>query len=115
MKYCDKTTVKFILTKLKNLFVSSSEGKKSGILKANGAGGLSAATGFTGQVTTSSTGDYLMPAHTHTWDTFPELQTFYLGTTAPTNTKVFWIDPNEGIKFYVNSTIGWTLIPGGYS
>lgn len=112
MKYINENGINFLFTKIKNLFVPKSQGNKKGILKGNGSGGLSVATSFSGKVTTSSTGDYVLPSHTHTWDTFPDLKTIYFGITVPSDTKVFWVDPNEGVKFYTGSA--WKLVPGAY-
>lgn len=38
---------------------------------------------------------------------------FYVGTTAPSNTSVLWIDTNNGLKYYNGSA--WVTCPVGYS
>lgn len=37
---------------------------------------------------------------------------FYVGTTAPNNTNLLWIDTNNGLKYYDGSA--WVIVPVSY-
>lgn len=38
---------------------------------------------------------------------------FYVGTTAPSNTNILWIDTNNGLKYYNGSS--WVTVPVAYN
>lgn len=38
---------------------------------------------------------------------------WYVGSTAPTNTKLLWIDPSNGLKYYDGSD--WVVVPVAFS
>lgn len=55
---------------------------------------------------------------TQTWvnDKISDIVTdiWYYGASAPSNTKLLWIDSNTtsgGLKFYKNATDGWVHVP----
>lgn len=40
---------------------------------------------------------------------------YHVGTTAPTNTKLFWIDTANGLKYYDTSSKTWKVVPVAWS
>lgn len=51
-------------------------------------------------------------SHTHTQSQISDFQVFHVGTTAPTNTKLLWIDTANGLKYYNGSA--WVTVPVAY-
>lgn len=51
-------------------------------------------------------------SHIHTQSQISDFQVFHVGTTAPTNTKLLWIDTANGLKYYNGSA--WVTVPVAY-
>lgn len=77
--------------------------RATGLLKGSGDGNISAAVAGT---------DYAKASHTHTQSQISDFQVFHVGTTAPTNTKLLWIDTANGLKYYNGSA--WVTVPVAY-
>lgn len=103
MKSLQDTSIKKIFVLIKNNFVKKDTLKVSGILKGDGKGGVTAAVAGT---------DYAKASHTHTQSQISDFQVFHVGTTAPTNTKLLWIDTANGLKYYNGSA--WVTVPVAY-
>ena len=77
--------------------------RATGLLKGSGDGNITAAVAGT---------DYAAANHTHTQSQISDFQVFHVGTTAPTNTKLLWIDTANGLKYYNGSA--WVTVPVAY-
>ena len=93
MKHVGDTSLTKIFNIIKNNFVKKDTLKVNGVLKGDGTGNVTAATVLTGTVST--------------------IQGYYVGTTAPTNTKLLWIDTANGLKYYNGSA--WVIVPVAYN
>lgn len=77
----------------------------NGILKSNGT-----------VIETAKAGeDYAAVSHTHTMSQITDLQysPYVISNTAPSNTNLLWIDPENGLKYY-NGT-EWVSVPVAYT
>lgn len=103
MKRLGDTSLKKIFSLIKDNFIKINTLKVNGILKGDGNSNVSAA---------AAGSDYSKASHTHTQSKISDFQVFYTGTSAPSNTKLLWMDTVNGLKYYNGSS--WELVPVGF-
>lgn len=108
MKYLDNASVVNLIKLIKSNFLLKDDLVPNSLIKGDGNGNFSTAVAGT---------DYAAVNHTHTISQLDNQKPYYVGTTAPSNTRLLWIDTNNGLKFYTNGawkTVPFTYITGDY-
>lgn len=104
MKYLDNASVVNLIKLIKSNFLLKDDLAPNSLIKGDGNGNFSTAVAGT---------DYAAINHTHTISQLDNQKPYYIGTTAPSNTRLLWIDTNNSLKFYVNGA--WKTVPFAYA
>ena len=104
MKYLGNDSVVNLIKLIKSNFLLRDDLAPNSLIKGDGNGKFSTAVAGT---------DYAAVNHTHTISQLDNQKPYYIGTTAPSNTRLLWIDTNNGLKFYINGA--WKTVPFAYA
>lgn len=104
MKYLDNASVVNLIKLIKSNFLLKDDLAPNSLIKGDGNGNFSTAV---------AGADYAAVNHTHTISQLDNQKPYYIGTTAPSNTRLLWIDTNNGLKFYINGA--WKTVPFAYA